>query len=78
MGETSKTFNKRKVISLILLVALIMMPVSAIVAHATHWTAAHHTWLHIHGLFGVLFVVAGIFHVIYNWRALKHYLVGKS
>jgi hypothetical protein len=34
--------------------------------------------LHIHGLFGVLFVAACSCHVMLNWRTLKFYLTGKS
>jgi len=75
---TKKTFNKRKIVSLILLATLIMMPTSAFIVHVTHGTATSHTWLHLHTIFGVLFVVVGIYHVIYNWRTLKSYLFGKS
>ena len=73
-----KTFNKRKVVALILLATLITMPVSAIIVHLTHGRAISHQWLHIHVVFGVLFVVAGIFHIVYSWRTLKHYLTGKK
>ena len=69
-----KRFNKRAIASLSLLFTAIMMPVSVWIAHATQETAACHTWLHLHGLFGVVFTVAGIFHIIYNRRALMHYL----
>ena len=69
-----KIFNKRAVASLTLLFTTIMMPVSVWIAHATQGTAGSHTWLHLHGLFGVLFMVSGIFHIIYNRRALMHYL----
>jgi hypothetical protein len=75
---TKKTFNKRKTVSLMLLATLIMMPVSAIIVHVTHGTAISHKWLHIHVLFGVLFMIVGIYHIIYNWKALKHYLTGKK
>jgi uncharacterized membrane protein len=78
MEKTKKTFNKRKVVTLILLVTFIMLPISGAYIHITHGEATSHTWLHIHVLFGILFVVAGIYHVVYNWRALKHYLIGKK
>ena len=74
----NKTLNKREVVSSILLVTLIMMPISAIIVHVAHGKAVSHLWLHIHVVFGVLFAVAGIFHVAYNWRTLKHYLTGKK
>ncbi len=73
-----KPFNKRKVVSLILFTTLIVMPVSALIVHITHGKATSHLWLYIHVVFGVLFTAAGIFHVVYNWRALKYYFTGKK
>jgi len=71
------TFNKRKTVALLLVVTIIMMPVTGTIIHASHRTVAEHKWLHIHVIFGVLFVIVGIFHIIYNWKALKRYLLGK-
>ena len=76
--KTSKTLNKRSIISLILLITLIMMPVSAAIVHITHGTAVSHKWLHLHVLFAVLFTGAGIYHVVIHWRTLKYYLTGKA
>ena len=73
-----KSFNKRKAVSLILLVTLIVMPVSALIVHVTHGKAVSHLWLHIHVIFGILFTVVGVFHAVYSWRTLKHYLTGKK
>ena len=73
-----KTSNKRFIVSLILLVTLIMMPVSAVIVHITHGTAISHTWLHLHVVFAVIFIGAGGFHVVYNWRTLKNYLFDKK
>jgi uncharacterized membrane protein len=78
MEKVKKSFNKRKIVALILLVTLIMMPISGAYIHATHGEATTHKWLHIHVLFGVIFIVAAIYHVIYNWRTFKHYLIGKN
>jgi len=75
---TNKKINKRKVVSLILLATLIVMPVSALIVHITHGKAISHLWLHIHVVFGILFVVAGVFHLVYGWRILKYYLTGKK
>ena len=73
------TMKKRRVISLILLVSLIMTPVSAVIIHVTHGREMiSHKWLHLHVLFGVVFVIAGVYHVVINWRTLKSYLMGKS
>ena len=78
MNTVKKTMNKRVIVSLALLASLIMTPVSAVIVHATHGKAMNHTWLHFHVLFGILFVTAGIFHVVINWRTLKYYLIGKN
>ena len=73
--ETSKRpTNKRKVVSLILLATFIMLPISGLYIHVTHGEASSHKWLHLHVLFGVIFMVAGIYHIVYNWRVLKQYL----
>jgi uncharacterized membrane protein len=73
-----KTINKRKIVLIILLVTLFMMPISGVYVHITHGAANSHRWLHIHVLFGILFLVTGIYHVVYNWKALKNYLIGKK
>jgi uncharacterized membrane protein len=78
MKTSNKILNKRYVTSLILLITLIMMPASGIIVHAMHGDKISHTWLHLHTLLGVLFLITGIFHVVYNWRALKNYLVSKK
>jgi hypothetical protein len=70
--------NKRAVVSLLLLFSLIMLPVSAIIIHATHGRIISHTWLHLHAMFGLIFLIAGVFHAVYNWRALKNYLKVKK
>ena len=77
MEKTKKTTNKRKVVALILLATFIMLPISGVYIHVTHGEAASHKWLHIHVLFGVIFIVAGNYHVVYNWKVLKNYLTGK-
>jgi len=66
--------TKRKAVALILLATFIMLPVSGAYVHVTHGTANSHKWLHIHVLFGFIFMVAGIFHIVYNRKVLKHYL----
>jgi len=76
MEQTKKT-NKRKVVSLILLATLIMMPISGVCVHVTHGTETSHKWLHFHVLSGIIFMVVGIYHVVYNWKVLKRYLTGK-
>jgi uncharacterized membrane protein len=78
MEKTKKTFNKRKAIALILLATFIMLPISGVYIHATHGKATDHKWLHMHVLFGVILILTGIYHIVYNWKVLKHYLTGKK
>jgi len=73
-----KTFNKRAIASLTLLFTTIMLPISVWIAHATHGTAASYTWLHIHGVLGLMFIVSVVFHIIYNWRPLMRHLGQKK
>jgi protein-S-isoprenylcysteine O-methyltransferase Ste14 len=78
MEANKKTLTKRATISLTLLFSLVMMPVSGVIIHVLHGTKTSHTWLHLHVIFGVIFIVAGIYHVLFNWRAMKNYLIGKK
>ena len=71
-----KKLNKRGVVSLVLLGTLIMMPVSAVIVHITHGAAISHTWLHLHVIFAFIFIIASIYHIAYNRRAVKKYLFG--
>ena len=88
-------FNKRMIISVMLLVSSTMLVVSALSTHLNHRTEVlaqtdelmifttygskmSHSWLHIHVLFGIIFIVACIFHAVLNRRTLKYYLIGKN
>ena len=74
-----KTSNKRLIVSLTLLVSLIMMPVTGIMIHLMHAKEeVSHNWLHLHVIFGVIFIIAGVYHVVINWQVLKYYLTGKK
>ncbi len=75
MKKTQKTLNKRAVVSILLFVSLMMMPISAILIHMTHGFSISHLWLHVHVLFGILFTICGILHIVNNWRALKRYVI---
>ena len=78
MKAAGKILNKRSIVSLALLFSLFMMPVSAVIVHVSHGKAMSHIWLHLHVFFAVTFTIAGVYHVVLNWRALKFYLTGKS
>ncbi|MCL2040334.1 MAG: hypothetical protein FWG85_07910 [Bacteroidetes bacterium] len=69
---------KRRIVAILLLISLIMLPLSGIYIHLNHdnYHLSHH-WLHFHVFIGVVFVICGILHIIWNWKALKRYLTGK-
>jgi len=75
MSKTSKT-SVSHIVSLILLCSFYMMPVSEAVEHATHGKTMSHTWLYLHILFAVTFIVAGLYLVVSHWRTLKFFLSG--
>ena len=70
--------NKRAVVSVALFVLFILLPVSGKMIEAAR---DHHEsmlfWSGIHCLLGLLFTFVGIFHIVYNWKTLKHYLKKK-
>ncbi|MDR0413947.1 MAG: DUF4405 domain-containing protein [Prevotellaceae bacterium] len=68
-------FNKRAVVSVILLITFIIMPVSGKMVQVS---GRDIFWVTLHGLSGQLFIIAGIFHIVFNWKALKRYMGGKS
>ncbi|MDL2230756.1 DUF4405 domain-containing protein [Alistipes sp. OttesenSCG-928-L06] len=71
-----KSLNRRALMSVGLFFSLLMLPVTAVLIHATHGRPASHTWLHIHVVFGVLFMIFGAFHAVYNRKALVRYMRG--
>ena len=75
MKTSRKKLSIRSIVSLILLFSFILMPVSAAIVHATNAKTISHTFLHLHVLFAVTFIVAGVHHVVMNWRTMKSYLV---
>jgi hypothetical protein len=71
--------RKRKVVSLILLFAFIMMPLSAVLVHANHARPfTSHRWLHLHFFVGVVFTAAAFVHVVLNRRAFMAHLKVKK
>ena len=69
-----KRLNKRAVISILLLISLIAMPVTGGLIHISHGKTMEHSWLHFHAISGFIFVILGIYHLIFNWKAMKRYL----
>jgi len=81
-----RPFSWRAFVSLLVAITFIVLAVTGIGLYATppgrianwsNWTLAGLTkanWQAVHMVFGLLFVVAGAFHVFFNWRVLLHYL----
>jgi hypothetical protein len=73
--SSKRKFNKRAVVSVILFITFILMPVSGKMVQVS----GHNIfWVTLHGLSGQIFVIAGIFHVVFNWKALKQYISRKN
>ena len=67
-----------KEIPKLLLISFILLPVSAVATHLTHNNIGGHPWLHIHVVFGIIFVYYGFAHIIKKRKALKFYIFGKE
>jgi len=63
-----------RVVALILLVAAIMLPVSALMGSIL----GSETCFRIHLAFGIIFFFAAISHIVINWRTLKFFITGKK
>ncbi|MDR0844535.1 MAG: DUF4405 domain-containing protein [Tannerella sp.] len=75
-----KKINKRAGVSIALFIIFILLPVSGIMLAKTKDNPeafAGRFWDALHGILGVLFIISGLFHIIFNRKALKHYLIGK-
>jgi hypothetical protein len=73
--KNKKTRNKRAVVSILLLVMFILLPISGKMIGITKEDA--YIWGGIHYLTGMVFFIVGIFHIVYNWKMLKKYFLGK-
>ena len=77
-SNNRKSFNKRAFVSLALFAMFILLPISGkmiVIMQDNHESML--VWCGIHCLFGLLFAGFGIFHIVYNWKALKLYLKSK-
>ena len=73
--KNKKSFNKRAVVSVALFAMFILLPFSGkMIEIMKDNSEVRYIWVGIHYLLGLLFTVIGIFHIVYNWKTLKHYL----
>ncbi len=86
----SEKFKFRAFLGVYMGISAIIMTVSGIIlyiappgriAHWSYWAMLGFTkteWQHIHTIFTFIFVIAGIWHIYYNWKPLMNYLRRKS
>jgi hypothetical protein len=82
----NKTWNLRGQTSLLTLAGFLIMAVTGLVlyvvpqgriAYWTNWTFLNLTksnWGDVHILSSILFIIAGAFHIYFNWKPLMNYL----
>ncbi len=87
--KNKKLFNFRAFISLYMTIAFIIMTISGTIlyiappgriAHWSYWAMLGFTkdeWQAFHIMFTFIFVLAGILHIIYNWKPLIKYISNK-
>jgi hypothetical protein len=71
-----KTFNKRAFISSSLFVSGIILPFTGFINHNLQFdklSIERHFWMTSHNVTGIIFVLFGILHISYNWKALLNY-----
>ena len=74
-----RRFNKRGIVSLALFVVFILMPVSGkMIQEFGRETFWGNVGLQLHALSSGIFIMAGIFHIVFNWRQLRQYVSGKK
>jgi hypothetical protein len=78
----SATQKNRMIVSISLFIIFFLLIVSAIMIQIleeiNRFSFAVHVWTAIHVLSGIVFTGFVIFHIIYNWKALKHYIMKKN
>lgn len=87
--KNKKQFNIRAFISLYMTIAFIVMTISGTIlyiappgriAHWSYWAILGFTkseWQAFHTMFTFIFVLAGVLHIIYNWKPIIKYISNK-
>jgi hypothetical protein len=76
METIKKSFNKRAFISSSLFISGLLLPLGWLI-HFTdteYYAKEKHFWMSVHNAATIVFVVFLIFHIVYNWKAMKGYL----
>lgn len=74
-SNQKKSIKKRAIVSFTLFALFLLLPISGkmVVAMRENLETTY-LWTGIHALSGFLFAIFGVFHIVYNWQTLKHYL----
>ena len=85
-----KEFHKRGFITFLTLVTFVIMTITGIVLYFApqgriaywvdwrFWGITKTDWGSIHTISCFLFVIVGIYHLVYNWKPLVHYISNKG
>ncbi|MDR0732510.1 MAG: DUF4405 domain-containing protein [Dysgonamonadaceae bacterium] len=72
-----RKFNNRAVASIALFITFILLPVSGKMIQLGRGTCWGDAGLLLHSLSAMVFMIAGVFHIVFNWKSLKQY-IGKK
>jgi hypothetical protein len=79
MGKTSRKFNIRSFVALMIAFSGLGLPITGIANHIygfTPLTLERHIWMSAHNILGLIFCIFSIWHIALNRRPLVGYLKG--
>ena len=80
--NVNNKINKRALVSMFMLFSFLILPVSGIPLHFVRGhnqlTTIEHFLMSIHNASAVIFLISIIFHLFFNWKALKSYITSKT
>jgi hypothetical protein len=75
--HVKKNFKMRSFVSILCALSFITLPISGFLMHKMRESGDDfgiHLWMGAHNIFSVLFFIAAIFHVKFNWRILFNHM----
>lgn len=75
--KNQSSFNRKAFVTIAMLVAGILLPISGIVNHRMQFdplTPARHFWMSVHNMSALLFVIMVVIHLFYNFRPLVNHM----
>jgi hypothetical protein len=83
MNDTTKQpMNKRALTSMFLVFSFILLPLSGIPLHFSRTSVEvgvlEHYLMGIHNMSALIFLIAAVIHIVFNWNALKKYVATKT